>query len=200
MFRMGVRLFLGPFALARGVPLVVFGRPVSGRLPGVLLHLSGRCSKTPVVGSVQPGPVSRHRIPGTWYSIRDVQYNLLFFVGVVTVVFVYRTISTISGWSITPTIWTVWRKNTNGQYRNDSRPNSIRIEPRADIPVDSSAVSIIRAHFATDRLNNDVVWDIVWDFDPLRIIQFLHYNRPPVYSHNRIRRAYYYRNNINNNN
>lgn len=62
---LGIRLFLGPTELVRNLPLAVSGRCEPGRLPGVLFRLFGRGSKAPVDGSVQPGPVSRYRLPGT---------------------------------------------------------------------------------------------------------------------------------------
>jgi len=64
VFRLGVRLFLGPSRLARGMPLDVPGRLVPRGLPGVLLRLSSRRSETSLVGGVQFGPVSRSRSSG----------------------------------------------------------------------------------------------------------------------------------------
>lgn len=58
VFRLGVRLLLGSFELARDMPLAVPTRFVPRRLPGVLLHVSGRGSQAPVAGGVQPRPVS----------------------------------------------------------------------------------------------------------------------------------------------
>jgi len=67
VLRLGVRLFLGPSELARNLPLAVPSRCALGRLPGLFFHLSGRGSKAPLVGGVQPGPISRYRFRGTIY-------------------------------------------------------------------------------------------------------------------------------------
>lgn len=64
VFRLGVRLFLESFKLARNTPLAVSGRSVPRRLPSVLFRMSRRSSQTTVAGGLQPRTLPRYCLPG----------------------------------------------------------------------------------------------------------------------------------------